>query len=72
MRSCLECRFFHFDEGSPAYSEFTGGTDPSMSCDATPSHWDLQFLTSTTEREVRVALLTADTCKDFSQVKVQT
>lgn len=66
MLSCLERKLFHFDSGARDYSEYTGGSDPRMSCDATPSHWDLNMLDDS-ERAVRRKLLSAETCKDFVQ-----
>lgn len=68
MKSCLECKLFNFDSGSRDYSEFTGGTDPTMCCDATPSHWHLNMFNDS-EREVRTALLSAERCTDFIKME---
>ncbi len=65
MRSCLECRLFHFSPGQPDYSEWTGGWDPEVRCDATPSQWNVE-MNDETEKGFRLKLLTAETCVEFA------
>ena len=33
--TCMCCKHFDFDSGSPGYSELTPGTDPSIGCRVT-------------------------------------
>jgi len=63
-KSCLFCKHFHFNMGSPAYSELTPGEDAVFSCNR--NHFEEISNYGTGSREEFVnSIKTAEKCKDF-------
>jgi len=67
VRCCILCKHFSFDEGSPGYSEYTPGTDWSMSC--LKNHWSMSG-SYISEEDYRKNILMAETCKDAEEKKI--
>lgn len=61
-RNCVDCAHWRYSSGSPGYSEWTPGSDASMSCDKQYWKWDQEI---DEERDVKAKLHTAETCADF-------
>lgn len=66
-RVCATCQHFHFDAGSPHYSEWTPGSDCAIWCGK--SHWSVDT-TNETEQGYRRKQLTALTCPDYVLVEM--
>lgn len=69
---CVFCEYWHFDGGSPGYSELTPGTDASMDC--AKGHWKQRGRRSlwfdmtqvNGPEDFRALILKAATCADYS------
>ena len=69
MKNCLFCKHFHFDSGSPGYSEMTPGSDMSMGCELfsysrPKKYWQFSHA-ETTENKFRQYMVSAETCPDY-------
>lgn len=62
-RICVLCKFFHFDGGSPGYSELTPGSSASMEC--FKGVWRESSLEYKSTEDYRRMMLTADACRHF-------
>lgn len=62
MKTCLECRYWHWEMGEDGYSEMTPGSDSSMEC--LKYHWRVRS-TEDGRSDVRSKLMQAATCRDF-------
>jgi hypothetical protein len=61
-RTCIDCKFWYFDGGSPTYSALTVGENWSSWC--MKKHWEADG-TNEDSRSYRSKLLTARMCQDF-------
>jgi hypothetical protein len=52
-RNCVECKFYHYEQGFTGYSEYTPGWPESYSC--TVGHWN----------NPESAINLAPACKDY-------
>jgi len=63
-RSCVECKHWYFDGGSPTYSELTIGDEWSSTCGK--KHWTISYRDRYLDgKSYAKLLLTARTCTDF-------
>lgn len=60
-KTCLFCKHFNFDMGSPGYSEYTPGTDAEFEC--RKDHWSMGNYGGV--EKFRENIETAKDCKDF-------
>lgn len=59
MRHCLYCEHFYYSSGSPAYSEYTPGSDIVIEC--SQNVWEVDpYMTN--EREFIECMKRANTC----------
>ncbi len=65
-RICWECKHVYYSSGSEGYSDFTPGSDISLSC--MKSYWELHNC-SDTLADVRRKLLSAEHCADFESAR---
>jgi hypothetical protein len=61
---CLWCSHFYLDTGSPGYSEYTPGSDFTMTC--FKHHWEYGYGRFKTEEHYRACLISAQVCPDYS------
>lgn len=65
--TCLFCKHFYFCGAEPGYSEYTPGSDAAMEC--TKNYWSMNNLDTT--EDLRIKMLSAETCADFEMVDLQ-
>jgi len=65
MKTCISCKHWYFDSGSPAYSEYTPGDAASLGC--YQNHWGDNPLNnlSCDTNEFRKLMNKAIKCKDY-------
>lgn len=61
--TCVSCKHFYLDVGSPGYSELTPGSDFDMEC--RKKKWEYERYGS--EDEFRRCIFTAHECEEFEQ-----
>jgi hypothetical protein len=67
-KSCLFCRYFNFDMGSPGYSEYMPGSDAEFSC--MMGYWKNIHNQGNDSVELFVkSIETAKTCGKFERKK---
>jgi hypothetical protein len=65
--TCIGCKHFWVDMGSPGYSELTPGDDFSIYCNK--NHWE--FRKFSTEEHFKQCLKTANTCQDYDEIEIK-
>lgn len=65
-RNCWECDRLRMYSADPGYSEYTPGTELSLSC--AKDHWRFNAY-DTSEKQAREYFRTADRCPDFEAVR---
>ena len=61
LNNCLDCKHFHFDSGSPGYSEETPGSNMRIGCNL--SVWNAGYMYS--ENDFKKAMLSATNCEMY-------
>jgi hypothetical protein len=64
--NCWNCKHIYMQPAEPGYSEYTPGSDVSISC--RKGHWDFDAC-ETSEEKARELFRTANNCKDFEDIR---
>ena len=63
--TCVFCKFWYFESGSPHYSDLTPGYDAHIGC--SKDYWELDQ-SFDSEEDYRRKMLSAGSCADFEMV----
>jgi len=63
--ACYQCRFFHFDSGYPAFSEYIPGARADFGC--CRGYWNKSMVDD--ERDFRLCITKASSCEEFEPLE---